>query len=96
MDGHGDLNNAHAGRTATTLAVDPAYSHRSLAILADQDEVDVRANYRPFLTDGNLDTGDWVSQLELSTVTKMVQSQILDQGADRLRVLVLYGSLRSR
>lgn len=96
MNGHGDLNNTHAGRTAITLAVDPAYSHRSLALDSDQDDVEIRKQYRPFLFDGSLSTDDWISQLELSTVIKMVQSEILDKWLDRVRVLVLYGSLGGR
>ncbi|RSL89775.1 hypothetical protein CEP51_001098 [Fusarium floridanum] len=96
MDGHGDLNNSHAGRAAIRLAVDPASSYQSLAISSDQDDVGIREKYRPFLLNGSLSTDDWISELELSTVIKMVQSEILDTGLDRLRILVLYGSLRSR
>ncbi|KAJ4138005.1 hypothetical protein NW754_001364 [Fusarium falciforme] len=96
MNEHGDLNNSHAGRTAITLAADPAYSYRSLALDADQDDVETRKQYRPFLFNSSLSTDDWISQLELSTAIKMVQSEILDKGLDRIRILVLYGSLRSR
>ncbi|RMJ04688.1 NADPH-dependent FMN reductase ArsH [Fusarium kuroshium] len=96
MDGHGDLNNSHAGRAAIRLAADPASSYQSLAISSDQDDVGIREKYRPFLFNGSLSTDDWISELELSTVIKMVQSEILDTGLDRLRILVLYGSLRSR
>uniref|UniRef100_A0A0B7KAG5 NADPH-dependent FMN reductase-like domain-containing protein n=1 Tax=Bionectria ochroleuca TaxID=29856 RepID=A0A0B7KAG5_BIOOC len=96
MNGHGDLNNSHAGRTATARIADPTYNYRSLALEFDQDDTEVRKQYRPFLIDGDLSTDDWISQLELSTAVKMVQSEILDQGLDRIRILVLYGSLRSR
>lgn len=75
---------------------DPTYSYRSLALEFDQDDTEIRKQYRPFLVDGDLSTDDWISQLELSTAIKMVQSEILDQGLDRIRILVLYGSLRSR
>jgi arsenical resistance protein ArsH len=34
--------------------------------------------------------------LELSTVLKTVESEILGKKLDRLRILVLYGSLRNR
>ncbi|KAF4332084.1 arsenic resistance [Fusarium beomiforme] len=96
MHSHGDLNNSHAGRAAINLAADPAYSYQSLAISAEKDDLDTREQYRPFLFDGNLSNNDWISELELSTAIKMVQSEILDKGLDRLRILVLYGSLRSR
>jgi arsenic resistance protein ArsH len=39
---------------------------------------------------------DWVARLELSTALKMVESEIINQGQPRLRILVLYGSMRNR
>ncbi|KAH6954451.1 flavoprotein-like protein [Fusarium avenaceum] len=96
MNGHGDLNNSHAGRKAINLVADPAYSYQSLAIKSDQDDVAIREAYRPFLLDNSPSTDDWISVLELSTAIQMVQAEILDKGLDRLRILVLYGSLRSR
>ncbi|KAH8747622.1 flavoprotein-like protein [Diaporthe sp. PMI_573] len=99
MHGHGDLNNVHAARDADNLDVDPAYDGRSLAICAPDDDKSVRDHYRPFLISESLsgDTAaDWVAQLELSTTLKMVETEILARGLDRLRILVLYGSLRSR
>lgn len=96
MNGHGDLNNSQAGRKAITLEADPAHSYQSLALDYGQDDVEVRKQYRPFLFDGSLSTDDWISQLELSTAIKMMQLEILDKGLDRIRILVLYGSLRSR
>ena len=99
MHGHGDLNNVHAARAAGYLDVDPDYNGHSLAICATDDDKSVRDRYRPFLLSESL-TGnanaDWVAQLELSTTLKMVETQILARGLDRLRILVLYGSLRSR
>ncbi|POR38855.1 NADPH-dependent FMN reductase ArsH [Tolypocladium paradoxum] len=96
MNGHGDLNNSHAARTAVELAVDPAYSHRSFAIQAHEDDASVRDRYRPFLLAEPVAADDWVAQLELSAALKMVKSEILDRKHDRVRILVLYGSLRSR
>lgn len=96
MNGHGDLNNSHAMREAVQLTVDPTYRYMSLAIGADEDDSRVRALYRPFLLPDVFAADDWVAQLELSTSLKMVESQILDQKGDRLRILVLYGSLRNR
>lgn len=96
MNGHGDLNNTHAARPAAQLAVDTAYSHTSFAIPAHEDDADIRRQYRPFLLDDQFASDDWVARLELSTVLRMVQSELLEKKQDRLRILVLYGSLRSR
>lgn len=96
MSGHGDLNNTHAARPVTKLAVDPAYSHASLAIPAHEDDPAIRQKYRPFLLDPEFAADDWVAHLELSTALRMVQTELLDARRDRLRILVLYGSLRAR
>lgn len=95
MDGHGDLNNVHSARATSELPADPSYRYRSLAIEDAEDAVDRRL-YRPFLLPGSFAAGDWVAQLELSTVLKLVESEILEKKQERLRILVLYGSLRSR
>ena len=96
MSGHGDLNNTHVMRAAAQLVVDPAYAHRSLAIPASEDDAAVRANYRPFLLPEEFTADDWIANVELSAALKMVESEILEKSQDRLRILVLYGSLRSR
>ncbi|KAJ9427962.1 hypothetical protein FOXG_01328 [Fusarium oxysporum f. sp. lycopersici 4287] len=96
MNGHGDLNNSHAGRTAVELTPNPAYAYRSLAIDPSDDVSEIREKYRPFILEDKYIKDDWVAELELSTAIQMVQSKILDEGLDRLRILVLYGSLRSR
>ncbi|KAK4062767.1 hypothetical protein Purlil1_14189 [Purpureocillium lilacinum] len=96
MNGHGDLNNAHVMREVLQLTVDPTYRYRSLAIGPDEDDFRIRELYRPFLLSDAFATNDWVAQQELSTALKMVESQILGKQNDRLRILVLYGSLRSR
>jgi arsenic resistance protein ArsH len=97
MNGNGDLNNVYAARPSRTIEeVDNTYSKRSLAISQDEDDLDVRERYRPFLPDSGKNETDWVADLELSTTLKMVESEILHQDRDRLRILVLYGSLRSR
>ncbi|KAJ9130441.1 NADPH-dependent FMN reductase ArsH [Pleurostoma richardsiae] len=96
MNGRGDLNNLHAARASAGLAVDPAYASRTSAIAEDEDEPAIRECYRPFLLPDHSPTDDWVEQLELSTALKMVKSEILDRKQDRLRILVLYGSLRNR
>lgn len=96
MNGHGDLNNSHAARPQAELAPDPAYSGRSFAISKGDDEPEVREHYRPFLLDEAHEAVDWVAQLEMSTALKMVESEIISRGQERLRILVLYGSMRSR
>lgn len=96
MSGHGDLNNSYASRAAVELSVDPAYSYQSFAIQANEDDVDIRDRYRPFLLPDQLAADDWVAKLELSTGLKMMETEILGKKLDRLRILVLYGSLRTR
>lgn len=96
INGNGDLNNLQAIRTRVDLDVDPAFSHISLAVPESEDDADVRARYRPFLLEGSEAEHDWVAGLELGTVAKMVQEEVFYKKQDRLRILVLYGSLRSR
>lgn len=75
----------------------PAISHipcRSLAISVNDDEPDIRQKYRPFILAE--DTGeDWINDLELTTVLDMAENDLRNTNK-RLKVLVLYGSLRKR
>lgn len=98
MNGHhGDLNNSFAARPRVELVPDPAYTRQSLAIPAEDDDLDVRKRYRPFLLDEAHEAAvDWVAGLELSTTLQLVESNIINSGQERLRILVLYGSMRSR
>ena len=96
MNGDGDLNNSQAARPRVAFDPDPAYSGRSFAISKQADEPGIRERYRPFLLNEVHEDDDWVAQLELSTVLKMVESEIINRGQPRLRILVLYGSLRNR
>ncbi|KAF2871222.1 flavo protein-like protein [Massariosphaeria phaeospora] len=92
-----DLNNTAAARPTTSLAVDPAYAGRSFAIPITEDSMRTRRFYRPFVLDDETASEDWVARLELSSVLKMVEREVLEkEGAERLRVLVLVGSLRKR
>ena len=93
---NGDLNNTAAERARIELAVDPLYSNQSFAISAAEDDPAVRKSYRPFLLDDEVMRTDWVSKLELSTALKMVDTQVIAGQEERLRVLVLYGSMRQR
>lgn len=96
MSSTGDLNNTAAERARKELEVDPAYRNRSFALSQAQDDAEVRRKYRPFLLDEETSKSDWVAQLELSTVLKMVEDQVIANGGERLRVLVLHGSMRKR
>ncbi|KAH7120890.1 flavoprotein-like protein [Dendryphion nanum] len=93
---NGDLNNTAAERTRIDVAIDQNYRNLSFAVPPSQDDPEVRKNYRPFILDDAHSSNDWISQLELSTVLKMVDTQILKSGGERLRVLVLHGSMRKR
>ncbi|KAF3169462.1 hypothetical protein EYR41_007680 [Orbilia oligospora] len=73
-----------------------AVSASSLAITEQEDNPFTRAEYRPFLLDPLIACSDWVAQLELKTVMNMVRDEVLNKGEDRLKILVLYGSLRQR
>lgn len=67
----------------------------NLAISEDEDNPQIRVKYRPFLLDTQTIANDWISELELDTVTTIAQ-QDLERTGSRLKVLILYGSLRKR
>lgn len=92
----GDLNNTRAARTVVTFEPDSTYSNRSLAIPEHEDDLGIRKAYRPFLLPPNVAQHDWIAKLELSTVLQMVEGHLQASGNDRMKVLVLYGSLRKR
>jgi arsenic resistance protein ArsH len=92
----GDLNNTGAAREHLQPVADPAYRFRSFAIHPCDDDPAVRKRYRPFLLHDAISDSDWVSTLDLATAAKMVETELLTQQKDRLRILVLYGSLRTR
>ncbi|TID24840.1 arsenate resistance ArsH [Venturia nashicola] len=94
---NGDLNNVSSMRSPTReLEVDDAYLNKSLALPKSEDEVEIREKYRPFLQSQHVTENDWISKLELSTVLKMSEEDIEISGEGRLKVMVLYGSLRKR
>ncbi|KAL8675916.1 MAG: hypothetical protein Q9186_007504, partial [Xanthomendoza sp. 1 TL-2023] len=82
-------------RKTSDLPVDQYYAHRSLAIRPEDDDHNIRTKYRPFLLDTATSESDWISQLELSTVTQMAEADLIKTG-ERIKVLVLTGSLRKR
>ena len=67
---------------------------RSLALKVAEDDAQIRQKYRPFILSGQ-SSADWVDQLELETVLDMAERDLQVTG-ERLKVLVLYGSLRRR
>ncbi|KAJ5731743.1 arsenic resistance protein ArsH [Penicillium malachiteum] len=67
--------------------------HPSLAISQSKDDAAIRQKYRPFILDDAAE--DWVSALELTTAMDLA-AQELKRSNNRLKVLVLYGSLRRR
>jgi arsenic resistance protein ArsH len=77
-------------RELRTLAQCP-----QLAISEAEDDPEIRAKYRPFLLDAEVEATDWISQLELETAITMAEEN-LARTKSRLKVLVLYGSLRKR
>jgi arsenical resistance protein ArsH len=91
----GDLNNISAMRATEKPLRDPEYAYRTLAVSANSEDSEFRNLYRPFLLDDTIQRTDWVSRLELATVVKMAEGDFNKTG-ERLKVLVLYGSLRTR
>ncbi|KPI37513.1 NADPH-dependent FMN ArsH [Cyphellophora attinorum] len=91
----GDLNNISSMRLTKAPSRDPDFAYRSLAISAEDDDPVVRTRYRPFLLPAELEQRDWVSKLELATVTKMAYEDF-EKTSSRPKVLVLYGSLRQK
>ncbi|KAE8351243.1 flavo protein-like protein [Aspergillus coremiiformis] len=71
-----------------------ATKHQSLALVESEDDPDIRRRYRPFILRDEV-TKDWVGELELTTALKMAEND-LRHTKQRLKVLVLYGSLRER
>lgn len=93
---HGDLNNTEVMRETNFLVPDPTYAGKTLAIPESEDDAEIRSKYRPFLTSPEVANSDWISQSELSTVMKMSEADLAKTGGNRLKILVLYGSLRER
>ncbi|KAH8805437.1 flavoprotein-like protein [Xylogone sp. PMI_703] len=91
----GDLNNTTVLRDTVPIEVEQAYAFRSLAISEKEDDPEIREKYRPFILHPEIAATDWISRLELSAVTKLSEESIQRTG-ERLRILVLYGSLRER
>lgn len=72
----------------------PSLAH-SLAIEERNDDPAIRQKYRPFLLGTTATAVDWINGLELDGVMEMAARDLSNTG-ERLKVLVLYGSLRLR
>lgn len=84
----------HAVPQAVTNTCHPEPSYRSLALSPSEDSTEIRQKYRPFILTNHA-TEDWVEKLDLTTAADMAE-QNLRATNERLKVLVLYGSLRRR
>ncbi len=89
------LNLTSATRPFVTMRQGADSGVHSLAIRDCDDEAGIREKYRPFLLDKEDSKADWVAELELDTVTTMAAENMQRTG-ERLKVMVLYGSLRKR
>lgn len=89
------LSKTSAARPFMTTEAGAGFEHRSLSIRECDDDPGIRQRYRPFLLDKEGDKADWVDDLELGTVMTMAAENMQRTG-DRLKVLVLFGSLRQR
>jgi hypothetical protein len=67
----------------------------SLAILESEDNATIRQRYRPFIVEDDA-ADDWVTNLELTTAMDMAAQELHKSNNSRIKVLVLYGSLRQR
>lgn len=66
-----------------------------LSIQANDDDKETREKYRPFLLEPEVESTDWISDLELETAISMSETDLAKTNS-RLKILVLYGSLRKR
>lgn len=85
---------------ANMPSIDNNNSNRaSLALRASEDDPSIRQKYRPFILNNDsaatTTDDDWINNLELTTALDMAEKN-LQATNQRLRVLVLYGSLRKR
>lgn len=67
----------------------------SLAISEAEDDPTIRSKYRPFILSPILSQDDWISKLELDSACQVAAEDIKKTGC-RIKILVLYGSLRTR
>lgn len=68
---------------------------KSLALPESEDDPELREKYRPFILPEDVEEKDWISVLELEGVIRIAEKD-LARTQSRLKILVLYGSLRQR
>ncbi|KAK2865117.1 hypothetical protein FQN49_003895 [Arthroderma sp. PD_2] len=86
----------HEGGSLASKLEESAVLEKStnLSILEGEDDPEIRRQYRPFILPESGEE-DWIHGLELDTVTELSAKSLQTTGK-RLKVLVLYGSLRRR
>ncbi|KAK0822771.1 hypothetical protein LTR73_009051 [Friedmanniomyces endolithicus] len=93
---HHLLDDAPLLPKTSSLPCDAARELRTLAVSQAAGESVIRAEYRPFLLCDEIVRNDWVSRLEIGTVSKLAKADLFRTGNERLRVLALIDSLRAR
>lgn len=96
---NGNLSVDHSKQEVSTISFknnkpESTNECRTLAIPQSEDDPEIRKQYRPFILDEEAGN-DWVNDLELDAVMEMADRDIQETN-ERLKVLVLYGSLRRR
>lgn len=91
----GGLNGTSTAKPFGTVEAGTDFEYRSLSIRECDDDPSIRKRYRPFLLDKEGNMADWVDDLELDAVASMAAEDMRRTG-ERLKVLVLFGSLRQR
>lgn len=81
------------GLTANAATSDPRLR---LSIPPYEEDPAFRSKYRPFLQHDTVSESDWVARLELDVVGGMVAADLAATGGERIKVLVLFGSMRAR
>jgi arsenic resistance protein ArsH len=76
---------------STATSTTPTSTPSSTPDLDPYDDPAINALYRPFLLPVEIRETDWISQLELDSVSALAATT-----TPRLKFLVLYGSLRAR
>lgn len=92
---NGDLSKSEVPSTSSkNINSKPESGQQTLAIPQGEDDPQIRERYRPFVLEVEPEN-DWINELELDAVMDMADRDL--QGTkQRLKVLVLYGSLRRR
>lgn len=96
MNGHTPSPSLAKMDASISSSSSPESSSRSLAIPESEDAREIREEYRPFILSTEKPEDDWVNDLELDSVMDLMENQLRSPGGARLKVLVLYGSLRRR